>query len=179
LRRDGVHDSLTFVHRYDEVTGDVLLVRGIKPKGVVGDIEADETEDISSPDDVQLRAIKIRRGQAKFREGLLAAYGRTCAITGCKIVDLLEAAHIHPHSDEPNYSITNGLLLRADIHTLFDLNLLAVDTRLRVTLSPTLLNSEYRNYDNRELKHPQYPSEMPNSESLERRYRKFREKQGQ
>jgi predicted restriction endonuclease len=167
-----------FVHRYDEETGDVILVRGIKPESLVQDNEIDNTGDIGSPDDVQQRAIKIRRGQAKFREGLLAAYGRTCAVTGCKIVDLLEAAHIHPHSDEPNYSITNGLLLRADIHTLFDLNLLAVDTRLRVTLSPTLLNSEYKNLNNRELKHPQYPSEMPNAESLDRRYRQFREKQG-
>lgn len=165
-----------YVHGYDDGTGDALLVRGIKPVGVTQNSTDAEYEEMGPPDEVQQRAIKVRRGQANFREKLLAAYGRTCAITGCKIVDLLEAAHIRPHADEPNYSVTNGLLLRADIHTLFDLDLLTVDTRLRVQLAPALLHSEYKNYDGRELRQPAYPSEMPNMDALDRRYREFKKK---
>ena len=140
-----------YVHKYDESTGECSLVRGVKPKGS-NDGDDPEIEEDGRPDDVQMRAIKIRRGQGKFRERLLAAYGRTCAISGCKIVDLLEAAHIRPHAEEPNYSVTNGLLLRADLHTLFDLGLLAVDTRRRIRLTPSLLFSEYKIYDGRELR---------------------------
>lgn len=165
-----------YVHEYDEETGKTLLVRGVKPAGVAQEGAAAESEEIGAPDDIQNRAIKIRRGQAQFREKLLAAYGRKCAVTGCKIVDLLEAAHIRPHADEPNYSITNGLLLRADVHTLFDLGLLAVDSRRHVKLAPALLQSEYKLYDGRELKQPEYPSEMPNADALERRFREFKKK---
>jgi hypothetical protein len=165
-----------YAHKYDDGSGRCLLVRGIKPDGVGNDSADPIDESLIRPDDVQQRAIKIRRGQAKFREDLLAAYRRTCAVTGCRIVDLLEAAHIRPHAEEPNYSVTNGLLLRGDIHTLFDLGLLTVDTRRRVRLAPALLSSEYKIYDGKELKHPEYPSNMPSIEALERRYCEFKEK---
>lgn len=132
-----------------------------------------ENEEAGPPDVVQLKAIKIRRGQGKFRESLLEAYGRTCAISGCKIVELLEAAHIQPHAKRPNYSVTNGLLLRADLHTLFDLGMLAVDAQLRVEVAPALLSSEYKNLEGKKLRHPLLPSEMPNKVALERRYSDF------
>lgn len=164
-----------FVHRYDEMTGESMLVRGVKPVGVTDDDSDQGTEYTGCPDDVQKRAIKVRRGQKKFREDLLAAYRRTCAISGCKIVDLLEAAHIRPHAEEPNYSVANGLLLRADLHTLFDLGLIAVDSQRRVRLAPALICSEYKIYDGRELRQPDYPSEMPSVEALERRYRDFKD----
>jgi len=167
-----------YVHEYAEGSGEALLIRGLKPAGVTQNGGDTENEEMGPPDEVQQRAIKVRRGQAQFREKLLAAYGRTCAITGCKVVDLLEAAHIRPHAEELNYSVTNGLLLRADIHTLYDLDLLSIDTRLRVRLAPLLLQSEYKNYDGRELRHPNYPSEMPNVDALDRRYQAFKEKQG-
>jgi hypothetical protein len=167
-----------YVHEYDEGSGAALLLRGVKPDGVAQNSREAENEESGPPDDVQRRAIKVRRGQAQFREKLLAAYGRTCAITGCKIVELLEAAHIRPHADEPNYSVTNGLLLRADVHTLYDLDLLSVDTRLRIRLAPALLHSEYKNFDGRDLRQPSYPSEMPNLDAVDRRYRAFKEKHG-
>jgi hypothetical protein len=133
-----------------------------------------ESEEAAPPDELQQRAIKIRRGQRKFRDSLLAAYSQSCAISGCNIVELLEAAHIRPHADKPNYSVTNGLLLRADLHTLFDLGLLAVDALLRVRLAPALLSSEYKNLEGKELRHPL--SEMPNKEALEQRYHDFQAK---
>lgn len=74
-----------------------------------------------------LRTIKARRGQRKFRRALMKRYGVSCMVTGCGLADLLEAAHIWPHRGDADNHVDNGLLLRADIHTLFDLNLLAID----------------------------------------------------
>jgi predicted restriction endonuclease len=149
------------------------MVRGVIPPGVAIATDDENLEESGTPDDIQQRAIKIRRGQTKFREKLLSAYGRACAVTGCKIVELLEAAHIQPHAEEPNYSVTNGLLLRADIHTLFDLNLLSVDSRLRIHLAPSLLKSEYKELEGKPLKGPATFSEMPSTFALDKRYQEF------
>lgn len=132
-----------------------------------------ENEDTSPPDIVQNRAIKIRRGQEKFRKLLLKAYGRKCVISGCKIVELLEAAHIRPHAAKPNYAVTNGLLLRADLHTLFDLGMLALNAQLQVELAPALLSSEYRKLEGKKILHPLLIADMPNLEAIQQRYRDF------
>lgn len=95
----------------------------------------------------QLVAIRTRRGQADFRDRLLRAYGGTCAVSRSTAEALLEAAHIVPHAVETNYTTTNGLVLRADIHTLFDLHLIAVDAEGRVAVSRSLEWTEpFRKY---------------------------------
>ncbi|RAR35738.1 hypothetical protein DP092_10820 [Pseudomonas sp. MDMC224] len=80
-------------------------------------------------DERVMREILTRRGQSDFRSALLRAYGCRCAISTCADVDVLEAAHIIPHSDTQDYRTANGLLLRADLHTLFDLRLISIDPR--------------------------------------------------
>ena len=64
------------------------------------------------------RMIAQRRGQSAFRNNLFDAYGGRCAITGCEVPDVLEAAHIFPYRGEDTNKVVNGLLLRADVHTL-------------------------------------------------------------
>ena len=97
-----------------------------------------------------------RRGQPKFRKALLAAYENTCAITGCNLPAVLEAAHIHPYKGNHTNVISNGLLLRADIHTLFDLGLISVDTKtMLVQVSPTLQHTEYGKLNGSLLRQPQ------------------------
>jgi hypothetical protein len=93
-----------------------------------------------------ISSILSRRGQPKFRQSLLSTFNETCCISRNKTVEVLEAAHITPHTEETNYSITNGLLLRADIHTLYDLNLLGIDENGLVHISPALRDSEYFQY---------------------------------
>ncbi len=78
-----------------------------------------------------MRAIKARRGQQRFRDALIDAYEGRCAITGCQVLDVLEAAHITPYLGPETNHVTNGLLLRADLHTLFDTDLIAVDPETR------------------------------------------------
>src|SRR5262249_48430542 len=65
-------------------------------------------------------AIHDRRGDEEFRAKLLAAYGGRCAITGCDAEAALEAAYIVGDAETGEQDVSNGLLLRADIHTLFD-----------------------------------------------------------
>ena len=72
--------------------------------------------------------VQARRGQAAFKAMVADNYKRQCAVSREKTLPVLEAAHIRPYAQEPNHSIKNGLLLRRDIHTLFD--------RGYVTVSP-------------------------------------------
>lgn len=114
-----------------------------------------------------LATIVRRRGQAAFRDSLLDAYACTCPVTGCKIEPLLEAAHIIPYLGATTNHIQNGLPLRADIHTLFDLQLLAIDPEtLTVLLAPSLLESEYGSLAGIAIKLPQQPSHHPSREAL-------------
>ena len=70
-----------------------------------------------------LAEVVRRQGQGKFRQSLMTAYAGRCAMTGCNIAQVLEAAHILPYKGLHSHSVQNGLLLRADMHTLFDLGL--------------------------------------------------------
>ena len=169
-----------YVHEYDADTGIARLVRGERPEGVVGEGDAGiEPDFVGTPDEIQFRAIQTRRGQAKFREALLAAYNRRCAVTGCSIVELLEAAHIRPHAEQPDYSVSNGLLLKADIHTLYDLKLLSIDQRCIVHLAPSIQFSEYRHLHGQSLRFsPERFLHMPSPHTLDRRHQEFMEKHG-
>lgn len=99
---------------------------------IVLDLEADEADKdvpaLLDEDQRQVieRQIKKRRGQKTFRDQLLKS-NPVCAVTGCMLVDILEAAHIDAYRNDSHNHISNGLLLRSDIHTLYDLNHLAID----------------------------------------------------
>ncbi|MCX5541472.1 HNH endonuclease [Paraburkholderia sp. CNPSo 3076] len=116
-------------------------------------------------EDRQLVAIKTRRGQDEFRDRLLSKYRTTCAVSGSTVEPLLEAAHIVPHAVETNYATSNGLLLRADIHTLFDLHLISVDAEWRVVVSRSLEWTEYAQYRGRRL--AALPLELDDHPSLD------------
>ena len=92
------------------------------------------------------RAIIQRRGQRSFRQGLLAAYGHSCQVTRFTGEPALEAAHIYPYSEGGEFTndLRNGLLLRADIHTLFDLGLVRIaPDSLAVQIMNPLAGSSY------------------------------------
>jgi hypothetical protein len=90
-----------------------------------------------------LTAIVRRSGQPAFRQALITAYNGRCAITECDVVDVLEAAHITPYKGEDTNCVGNGLLLRADVHTLFDLRLIAIDESTMQVLVSTELDGTY------------------------------------
>jgi hypothetical protein len=97
-----------------------------------------------------LRSIRARQGQARFRAMLRDRYGDACMITGCAVIDVVEAAHISPYRGPADNHADNGLLLRADLHTLFDLDLLAIDpSSLRVQVHPQVIGPDYAEIDGR------------------------------
>ena len=96
-----------------------------------------------------------RRGQAAFRRKVLAAYRGRCAVTGTDVLPALDAAHISPYSGPASDHIENGLLLRSDIHALFDLGLLAIDSAsMRCLLDPSLASTSYADLEGRKLRLP-------------------------
>lgn len=127
-------------------------------------------------DSVRYRAIKARRGQTDFRTRLLAAYGRRCCISGCRVEALLEAAHIRPHALEPNYDTRNGLLLRADLHTLYDLHLLGVDEFGNVALSSEVTDPYYKELVDkvRRITPPDRSEDRPSEDDCKARMTLFR-----
>lgn len=84
------------------------------------------------------RLAPYRLGQQAFRAVVLNAYDRHCAITGSKIAPVLQAAHVRPLPAGGEHRLDNGLLLRSDVHTLFDRGYLAVDPHHRLMVSPRL-----------------------------------------
>lgn len=120
-----------------------------------------------------LRQISIRRGQKRFREKLIKRYGGTCQVTGCEFLEIVEAAHIDPYSESENNAVGNGLLLRSDIHTLFDLGYIGIEPEnLKIELHPSLEGSEYQQIDGAELLVT--PGNRPDASSLEKRWAFFR-----
>jgi len=115
-----------------------------------------------------LAQIVRRQGQKEFRERLLAAYGGRCAMTACDAVEALEAAHIVPYRGAETNNVQNGLLLRADIHTLFDLGLVGVRPEtMTVVVSKKLTTTYYRELAGARLREPVNPMHQPSADALQ------------
>lgn len=110
--------------------------------------------------------IRRRQGQPAFRRVLLRAYGGACAVTGCAIEALLEAAHIHPYLGAETNVAANGLLLRADIHTLFDCGLIAIAEDRSILVSDRLAETEYKALADRQLAAPLIATSRPSDNAL-------------
>lgn len=109
-----------------------------------------------------------RRGQPAFRKALMDAYNEACAITGCKLPAVLEAAHVYPYKGDHTNDVSNGLLLRADIHTLFDLRLIAIEAAsMVVRISPKLAGTEYQALDGLSLRQPVEKRQRVGAEAFE------------
>ena len=122
-----------------------------------------------------LREVVQRRGQPEFRKKLLQAYQGRCAATECDAEAALEAAHIVPYCGEDSNHISNGILLRADIHTLFDLNLIGVEpTTLTFAVGKELKKTAYSSLHGKPLRRPQKPSQCPNQDAIDERWNLFR-----
>ncbi len=130
--------------------------------------ETDESNNLQDARKRVLRYISQRRGQPGFRYTLLSAYEGKCSFTETTVADALEAAHIIPYRETQTNSPANGLLLRADIHTLFDLGRLAVKTEnMSVVLSPQLRGSSYAQLDGRRLSLPREKQLRPDVDALD------------
>jgi predicted restriction endonuclease len=139
------------------------------PAALTKQVEA-EREALDSDIDARRftqRSVVIRRGQPQFRAELIRLYDGRCCISGCDAEPALEAAHIVPYKGDHTNTPANGLLLRADLHTLFDLFELTIDASThRVRLSNALKNSQYREFDQIRVNPPNRRTAAPAPDAL-------------
>ena len=114
--------------------------------------------------------VPSRDGQEQFRERIVAAYGG-CAVTGCADDAALEAAHIVPYVNKKSNIVGNGLCLRADIHKLFDRNLITISEDGTITVSPRIKSAGYRSLDGRAIHAPANQADKPDPTLLAWRLR--------
>lgn len=110
--------------------------------------------------------LTVRQGQPEFRSDLLAAYEGRCAISDVSAREALQAAHIEPYDGEATNVVTNGLLLRADLHNLFDAHLLWIDDDLIVRVAASVTDASYRQWDGQLLRRPADADSWPNAGAL-------------
>jgi len=156
----GWHDGHFTLRGYDaagetqsQPANDVDLIYDLPTSAYGGVAEPGpplDVEDARTRIDAQ---IVVRQGGAKFRREALKNFGGRCAISGWDVEAVLEAAHIVPHRGLQTDQADNALLLRADLHTLFDRELLHIDpdTR-RVVLELRLQNGPYAAFAGQEVR---------------------------
>jgi hypothetical protein len=117
---------------------------------------------VSDERDRRLMELAVRQGQDRFRALVVEAYGARCAVTGADAVEALEAAHITPYQGPATSLVNNGILLRADVHTLWDRGSLAVhEIDHVVLLKPHLSATSYASLEGREVHLPHLQSNRP------------------
>ncbi len=116
--------------------------------------------------------VRPRLGQGAFRVMVTDAYGRQCAVTRERALPTLEAAHVKPVSAGGIHMVSNGLLLRSDVHALYDRGYVTVSPDLRFHVSSRLKsdfdNGEpYYELQGVEIAVPVRPSDRPKTALLE------------
>ena len=85
--------------------------------------------------------IAPRVGQRAFRTQVIDAYRRRCAVTGERTLPALEASHIRPFSIGGTHDTSNGILLRRDLHSLFDRGFVTISREYRLDVSRSIRES--------------------------------------
>jgi len=135
-----------------------------------GSIEKNKAEDITRRFGTPT-LVEQRLGQGSFRVIVTDAYQRKCAITQEKILPALEAAHIRPFSEQGPNSIKNGLLLRSDIHRLFDAGYVTVTNDYHFEVSKRVKEEfdngkQYRQFHGSRINLPNRFESQPGTEFL-------------
>jgi putative restriction endonuclease len=129
-----------------------------------------------------LRAVKQRLHQASFREAVITAYNRRCAISGLPEPLLLDAAHIvsDKHEDLGQPVVTNGIPLSKIHHAAFDAHLIGIDPDYRIHVARRLLDQRdgpmleaLKRLDGEVIYLPQRAKDRPDRERLAVRYEQF------
>jgi len=116
-------------------------------------------------------AVRQRLGQGSFRIMVTDAYERRCAVTGERVLPVLEAAHIRPYAEGGEHRVDNGLLLRSDLHKLFDKGYLTVTPALHLEVSRRIRDDfdngrQYYSLHGHTVRPPLSLSDQPSAEFL-------------
>jgi|APSaa5957512535_1039671.scaffolds.fasta_scaffold06196_2 putative restriction endonuclease len=157
---DGLAHVVPHRSEDDVIDGDAKAVIG---KELRDDLDPDHDARVR----VQASVVR-RQGQGAFRKALLRAYSGRCAVSGCDVEDVLDAAHIIPYRGDYTDLVSNGILIRTDLHALFDRGLIAIDPGDRtVIVSERLTGSEYASFYGARVNEPRDVADRPSDGSLE------------
>ena len=158
---DDVHDRLGRSYFSNEETTILPQPSPIDP------VVADEQQRYGEP-----HLIRPRLGQGAFRVLITDIYQRRCAVTGEKTLPVLDAAHIRPFSESGSHETHNGLLLRRDIHRLFDLGYVTVTPKDHLFKVSKRLEQDYGNgkiyygFDDKPINVPVLDAQKPDEKAL-------------
>jgi putative restriction endonuclease len=110
--------------------------------------------------------VNVRMGQSAFRVLVTDAYNRKCSISGERTLPVLEAAHIKPYATSGPSYISNGILLRSDLHKLFDSGYITITTEYKVEVS-NKIREEFENGREYYRFHGQPLSTLPSKQDYE------------
>lgn len=127
--------------------------------------------EVESPRLGEAQVVLSRLGQSAFRVIVTDLYKRRCAVTNSQVLHVLDAAHIRPYTEGGTHSPSNGLLLRQDVHTLFDRGYLTVTPDYSVEVSRRLKEEfdngkEYYSLHGRKILLPDPSFVRPSGEQL-------------
>lgn len=116
--------------------------------------------------------LRERPGQAEFRKKLKGAYNHTCCISGCDVSDALDGAHIDAFRSKASDNLRNGLLLRRDIHALYDRHLIAIEpgTHFIHVAESIRTATGYATLHGKSLRLPSNSTHHPSQAALRRRW---------
>lgn len=131
----------------------------------------DESVSIATQKFGSPQVILPRLGQGAFRIIVADAYNRRCALSASRVLHVLESAHIKPYASSGTHSPTNGILLREDIHTLFDLGYLTVTPDYKVEVSKKIKEEfdngvEYYSMHGKDIRLPDIQQFRPSKDML-------------
>jgi putative restriction endonuclease len=112
-----------------------------------------------------------RLGQGAFRIAVTEAYGRQCAITDGKVLPALDAAHIKPYGEGGEHTKSNGILLRKDIHSVFDAGYVTIRDNFTFSVSKKIKEvfnngEEYLRLHGNAVRRPDRKSDWPDLDLL-------------
>lgn len=150
-------------------SGDSGQALSVRKQRTILAIEYNQIDD----SDVRKRsqgAVVLRPDQANFREDIISVYKRSCALTGCDVIEACHAIHIDPYNGS-NSVVQNGILLRADVHRLFDCGLITIEPdSFKVCISKRLASTSYSSLDGVTLALPHDKRYRPSKKALKRHY---------
>lgn len=164
-----------------------FVIEGISPTGVAhstsdpdatrmrATIHSDKSGDdfdAEYNEDHRTKALSLvtrRQGQGQFRLDLMSAYKGACCITGCRLKHAIDAAHINGYQGNHSQHVQNGMILRSDLHDLFDEGLIAIDEEYRIVLSAIVKGEPcYAELDGKPLNLPENPAHHPSMEAIKK-----------
>lgn len=123
----------------------------------------DQRQQIDDAEEERKTAVvKARPNQQAFRKNAMERHKGRCVVTGVSLAAAVEAAHVIPHTGDPAFEVPeNSLILRRDIHALFDARLIAINPKSGwIVLSPELDGSPYEDLAGRKVDHKLAPEAL-------------------